>query len=189
MTKLLEWDKNWLLSWNRLAEASCFSQALVKYLAQYLIYSVPFIFILLWFWSAKSKKIALRALFSAGLGLALAMIIGKSLNRSRPFEGGGVQEILFHRPDYSFPSDHATLLFAIAMSFYLGGYKKLSYLIFLLAVIIGAARVAAGVHYPSDIIAGAVVGIIAAYLIKLLDPFMNHVYIFLIGLAKKVRLA
>jgi undecaprenyl-diphosphatase len=133
--------------------------------------------------------VALRALFSSGLGLGLAMVIGKSLNRPRPFEAGGVQEILFHRPDYSFPSDHATLLFALAMSFYLSGYKKLAYLMLVLGITIGAARVMAGVHYPSDIIAGALVGIIAAYLLKLLDPIMDHVYRFIISLAKKIRLA
>jgi undecaprenyl-diphosphatase len=188
-SKLLDWDKKWLVSWNNLAESSGFLKASVKFTAQYLIYLLPIIFVILWFYSAQAKKVALRAVASAGLGLGITMIIGKSINRPRPFESGGVQEILFHRPDYSFPSDHTTVLVAIAVSFYLSGYKKLSYLMFILATIISVARIAAGVHYPSDILAGAVVGIAAAFIIKALDGPLEYVYQFIIGIARRLMLA
>lgn len=189
MNTLLNLDKNWLIAWNKLAESGVFLRNLVKISAQYLIYFLPLIFIVLWFWSAQSKKVALRALAAMGLGLGITMILGKSLNRPRPFASGGIQEVLFHRPDYSFPSDHGTVLFAIAMSFYLSGYKRLSYFIFALGVVISAARIAAGVHFPSDILAGLVIGVGAAYIIKAFDGLLNYVYQFMIGVAKKIRLA
>jgi membrane-associated phospholipid phosphatase len=43
--------------------------------------------------------------------------------------------------------------------------KKLAYCIYALGVIIGLARVAGGVHYPSDIVGGAVLGICTGYIV------------------------
>src|SRR4030042_2906191 len=99
-----------------------------KFFAEYLIYVIPLILVFVWFWSKQAKKVALRALFSTILAWPiLAHIIGRIINRPRPFETSGVQELIFHRPTYSFPSDHAAALFAIAFSFYLSGSNKLWY--------------------------------------------------------------
>ena len=58
----------------------------------------------------------------------------------------------------SFPSGHSALAFAVAtaVSFY---YPKTGILFFLAALLIGLGRVAAGVHWPSDILGGAAVGV------------------------------
>lgn len=161
-----------------------------KFFTEYLIYFVPLLLIGLWFFSAKAKTVALRALFSAILAWPiLAYITGKLVNRPRPFMLGGIQELIFHRPDYSFPSDHAAALFAITFSFFFSGYKKIGYLMLIISLIICIFRVSNGLHFPSDIIAGAVFGLVAAFLIKILDPVLNIVYQFLIKLAQKVRLA
>lgn len=80
-------------------------------------------------------------------------------NRPRPFEAlEGVRKLIEHTGGGSFPSGHAALAFAVAtaVSFY---YPKTSILFFLAAFSIGFGRVAAGVHWPSDILGGAVVGI------------------------------
>ena len=161
-----------------------------KFLAEYLTYSLPFILIALWFWSKDAKKVALRAFFSAILAWPIfSTIIGRLVHRSRPFEAGGVQELIFHRPTYSFPSDHAAALFAVAMSFYFSGYKKLSYVMFAIAVIVSFFRIATGIHFPTDVLAGAVLGIFSAYLINLFDKPLATVYNFIVGMAKKLRLA
>ncbi len=157
---------------------------------EYIIYSLPIILIIVWFWDKKSKKPAIRSLFSAILAWPImANIIGHIIDRPRPFEAGGIKELLFHRPTYSFPSDHTTTLFAIAFSFWLSGYKKLSYAIFTLGIIISFFRVALGIHYPSDIIGGIIIGIFAAYLIYLFDKPLNIVYNFIIKIAQFLRLA
>jgi undecaprenyl-diphosphatase len=161
-----------------------------KFLAEYLTYSLPLILILLWFWNQQAKKVALKGLFSAILAWPIfALIIGKIVNRPRPFNVAGVQELVFHRPDVSFPSEHSAALFAVAMSFYLSGYKKLAYVMFTIAIVVSFFRVATGIHFPTDVIAGAVLGIIAAYLIQLFDKPLNIVYNFMIRIAKAVRLA
>jgi len=161
-----------------------------KFLAEYLTYCLPLILIVLWFWSKDAKKVALRALFSAILAWPIfSLIIGKLVNRARPFEAGGVQELIFHRPTFSFPSDHAAALFAVAMSFYFSGYKKLSYVMFAIGLIVSFFRIATGIHWPTDVLAGIVLGIFSAYLINLFDKPLGIVYNFIVGIAKKLRLA
>lgn len=160
-----------------------------KLLAEYLIYLVPLTLLFLWF-VFKKRKAALQAFFSAVLGWGVfANILGRFINRPRPFAGGGVREILFHRPTYSFPSDHATAFFAIAAAFYLSGNKKLAYVFFGLAIINSLFRIATGIHWPTDVLAGAVLGIFAAILINALDKYLDKFYEFIIKIAKKMRLA
>jgi undecaprenyl-diphosphatase len=178
--KILLWLNNFVKSWGFLNTL----------FANYLIYLLPIVFIWLWIYDKKGKFTAMRALLSAGLAfLGFAHLIGQFVHRARPFDVGGVRELLFHRPDYSFPSDHATVFFAVAFSFWFSGNKKLGTVFFILAIINSVFRVATGLHWPSDILAGAVFGLIAAYIIYLLDKPLNSVYEFVIKLAKKVKLA
>jgi len=69
-----------------------------------------------------------------------------------------------HMPSPSFPSGHATDIFALAMvmSWY---YPKTSPAWFLLACVVAYSRVYTGVHYPLDVIGGAVAGILWALII------------------------
>lgn len=162
----------------------------VRFFAEYLIYGLPLILLGVWFWSKESKKVALRAIFSVILAWPIfALIIGKIVNRPRPFNISGVQELVFHRPDYSFPSDHAATLFAVALSFWLSGYKVLSIIMFIIAIVISFFRVATAIHYPSDVLAGAALGLLAAYLIYLFDKPLSIVYNFIIKTASIIKLA
>lgn len=64
----------------------------------------------------------------------------------------------------SFPSGHAAFFFAFAMAVYFYN-KRLGAWLFVGAAVIGLARVFAGVHWLSDIIGGALVGILGAWII------------------------
>ena len=77
-------------------------------------------------------------------------------NRPRPFEAlPDIVQLIPHPAGGSFPSGHAALAFAVAaaVAFY---YPKTSVLFFLAALSIGVGRVAAGLHWPSDILGGAI---------------------------------
>lgn len=188
--KLLNFDKNWLTSWNNFANSSFAMQYFFKILAEYLIYLSPLILVILWFWQAVAKKVALRATLSGLLSwLLVSSVIGRLIARPRPFENGFVKELFFHRPTYSFPSDHTAFLIAVAFSFWLSGYKRLSLFMFILAGIISLSRIAAGIHYPSDIFGGALIGLIVSWLVWLFDRPLDYLYNFLINIARKLRLA
>ena len=70
--------------------------------------------------------------------------------------------------EFSFPSGHSTASMAAMMAFFLAGNKKYSWTGFIAALLIGFSRIYLCVHYPSDVLFGFIVGIIAgtiAYLI------------------------
>lgn len=67
---------------------------------------------------------------------------------------------------YSFPSNHALNNFAAAMLIY-KLFPKLKWIVFITASLIAISRVYLGLHYPSDIIAGALIGIFLGYIFGL----------------------
>ncbi len=102
-----------------------------------------------------------RAAFLAGLAALLALgvgqVIGWIVARPRPY-ALAAHILIARTADTSFPSDHATLAFAIAALFWVY-QRRLSLALFALAVVLSFARVYVGAHYPSDTLAGALLGI------------------------------
>lgn len=64
---------------------------------------------------------------------------------------------------YSFPSNHAINNFAAAMFFY-RLFPNLKWILFITASLVAISRVYLGLHYPSDILGGAIVGIFFGYI-------------------------
>lgn len=112
------------------------------------------------------RRASVAAVLSAGLGLAVGKVISELVDRARPFvaDPHGVHLFASHAADPGFPSDHATAAFAIATAIFL---RKRGWGIaaLVLAAILSVGRVALGVHYPSDVIAGAALGAAAALLL------------------------
>jgi len=109
------------------------------------------------------RRAAVAAVLSAGLGLAVAKVISELVDRARPFvaDPGGVHLFSGHAADPGFPSDHATAAFAIAVAILLRK-RSWGYVALIAATVLSIGRVALGVHYPSDVLAGAAVGSAAA---------------------------
>lgn len=109
------------------------------------------------------RRAGVAAVLSAGLALAVGKVISELVDRSRPFvaDPHGVHLFSPHAADPSFPSDHATAAFAIAVAIVL---RKRGWGIVALiaATVLSVGRVAIGIHYPSDVLAGAVLGAAAA---------------------------
>ena len=100
---------------------------------------------------------------SAALALAVAQVIAHLWERPRPYiaHPGDAHLFIAASHDPSFPSDHATAAFAIAVAVLLR-HRKAGILAIAMAVTLCVARVAVGTHYPGDVLAGAVLGTAAA---------------------------
>jgi undecaprenyl-diphosphatase len=116
------------------------------------------------------KLAAASALAAAGVALLINQVIGNIWFRERPTVAHPADAHLFFvQPsgDPSFPSDHAAAAFAIAFSvLFLSRRAGIGFLI--AAAAIGFDRILIGLHYPGDIAAGVVVGLIAATFVRFL---------------------
>jgi undecaprenyl-diphosphatase len=166
---LLNWDYRLFEFFNSWAGRSRIFDALVIFFGQYFVYVLVVVLILWWFVNSnklKSRQALIMALFSFIIArFGVTELIRAILPRQRPFLSHHVIQLISKGAEPSFPSGHATALFAIAMAIYFYN-KKLGYWLFAVAAVVSVARVIAGVHYPSDILAGAAVGIITAWLME-----------------------
>ena len=107
--------------------------------------------------------------WSIGLAAVLCLLLSSAIGRARPFrENAELVRALIPPPAswHSFPSTHASLAWAW-MSSVLHLDRSTVWLGGLVAVLVSLGRVVVGVHYPSDVLAGAVVGCVATALVHL----------------------
>jgi len=113
----------------------------------------------------KWKLASASALAAAAIGLIVNKIISSSWHRDRPFQAHHVAHIWGpHKTDASFPSDHASASFAIAVAVLLID-PLVGVAFVVLAVLIAVGRVVVGEHYPGDVLAGALIGSAAAVVV------------------------
>lgn len=152
--------------------------------------------ILFWLWfdgeSPEERANGQRAVIYAVLSLLVANIVVKACNlvyfRPRPFVDHEVN-LLFYRPtDSSFPSNPAAVGFAFATGVWLLK-RRVGLVMFVLAALFAFSRVFCGVHYPSDVLAGALIGLLSGALVGRVRRALGQVTGRLIGLARRFFLA
>ncbi|MEK7193801.1 MAG: phosphatase PAP2 family protein [Patescibacteria group bacterium] len=87
----------------------------------------------------------------------------------RPFAVLSIEPLINHSSSGSFPSGHSAAFFALAFVL-LFFNKKWGWRFLGMALIMGLARIFVGVHWPSDILGGAVIGLISVIIIRKLLP-------------------
>lgn len=123
----------------------------------------------------KYRKIGIMMFISIFLCALTGNIILKPLvRRIRPFDLVNFTQLLISAPkDFSFPSGHTMASFASAAVLF-SQNKKWGICAFILAFIIGYSRLYLFVHYPSDVVIGAVIGCILGIVsVKLYNKFIN----------------
>lgn len=113
----------------------------------------------------KTRKAGLvSAMALIGSLLFTNLLIKNLVQRPRPYVTFRELQILIPRPsEFSFPSGHTSSSFAAAGAIYACQPKKIGIPAMVLAVLIGFSRLYVGVHYPTDVLAGAVLGIMLGY--------------------------
>jgi undecaprenyl-diphosphatase len=118
-------------------------------------------------WKRVNQRAAFLAGISALVALGIGQLIGMAFPRPRPYLTHQVNLLISPTADTSFPSDHATLGFAVAVLVWRYN-RRAGTALLLLALVLALARIFVGAHYPTDVLGGAVLGTLTSIAIAVL---------------------
>lgn len=138
---------------------------LIIFLAKYLGWVLGILAIFIFF---KKRRLLFESFLAAAVArFGITDIIRYFYNRPRPFEVGNFSPLVPHEASGSFPSGHVAFFFALAATIFLYN-RRWGAVFFIGAILVGLGRVWAGVHWYSDILGGAVVGILTSIFVNFL---------------------
>ena len=140
------------------------------FFAKYVIFLLVLSIAVTWFVRADRAAWRFRAI-SCGLAVVAGLLLNQGIllfvSRVRPYDLGLTHLMVEKSADPSFPSDHATVVFAIAfMLVLLRDRFRNIYLLF--AVLVALARVFMGVHFFGDMVGGTLTAAVAAALVHIM---------------------
>jgi len=150
---------------NKLAGRWVILDALGIFFAKYLGYFlISFLFLFLIKNFKKYWPMVIQGFSAAILArLGFTELIRFLWPRPRPFVENHINSLLTHPASSSFPSGHAAFFFGLSTIVYFYN-KKAGYLFFFASFLISISRVFVGIHWPSDILAGAAIGLFSGWL-------------------------
>lgn len=179
---------------NGLAGRNPVFDGLLSFLAGYGPLLLVAAFVALWFWPGlqpwrdRWQRSAVLAAGSALIALGVNQVISRAWVRPRPFVHHAAVLLLPASHDPSFPSDHAAFAFAVATVLLLTS-RRLGVPALFFAAVVAFARVFVGEHYPTDVVAGALVGAGVASGMFMLRRRLEPVLGPLLRIARRMHLA
>ena len=174
METLLELD-GWIVVW--LNQAIGHSAVLDG--AGYLAVSDYFVPLAMCFWMlalwfsgpgsharGRNQRAVLAAAIALGFANLAVLLLDQAVFRARPFTQYDLATLFYEPTDSSFPANPAAVAFAMATAVWLGN-RRAAIPLFYLAGVWCLARVYSGLFYPSDILAGGLIGAGVAWLVTL----------------------
>ncbi len=109
----------------------------------------------------EAKRLIISAVVDAIIAFLVSVACGQFIRRVRPFHASTLVHLLVAVPgtQFSFPSSHSTIAFALATLLALHDRSRAVWW-FAIAVGVAVGRVAVGVHYPTDVLTGMVIGVL-----------------------------
>lgn len=134
---------------------------------------------------ARNQRGAMQVALALGLANFLLKVANLLYFRERPFVHYQVNLLFYQPTDSSLPSNAAVIGFSIATAAWLHN-RRFGVALYILAALFGFARIYCGVHYPLDILAGALLGAFAAGLLYLATPFLRPVIQLVQAIARRL---
>lgn len=145
--------------------------ALMKFSAKYVIFIVALVVAVLCLERLRRRVVGPVAATVIALVLTFLLgLVGAALyTERRPFTSHpSAHRLVAHAAGQSFPSDHATAAFGLALATFAFLSRKWGAGLFVLALLIGFARVYVGIHYPGDIGGGFLAAVIGVGVVAVL---------------------
>ena len=125
-----------------------------------------------------NKKIAQKLFFIASTSIGVNFVIKNFVKLPRPFADGKITCV---RPEtatgYSFPSGHTQIASTCTSALAFVFKKKWTVIFAIIAtLLVGFSRIYLGAHFPTDVIVGAILGIVLAYMLNKLHDKVKNTY-------------
>jgi undecaprenyl-diphosphatase len=177
---------------NRFAHRSLVFDELVVLVSDNNFIKGALVFAVIWYlWfqnedTRKKRECLLAGVSASFVGLVVARILSWAIVRPRPLNipqlgmriPYGIRSAGWEGVS-SFPSDHAVLFFALATGIFCAA-QRIGWLMFIyVSVFICLPRIYLGIHYPTDVLAGAMIGVSMGWLVHLLairKPLTNWAF-------------
>ncbi len=125
---------------------------------------VFWILLILFLAFGKKREIAILMIITAIISLGVSSILKTEISRERPYQVLDVRQLVPDEDNTSFPSNHVLLSTALSTIVF-AYYRKYGSALFVLSGIIALGRVYLGVHYPSDVLGGVIIGAVIGLLV------------------------
>lgn len=171
-----QWNQSAFLFVNAGAQAPALVISLARGVASWSIYLAPALFVVAWVRRDRATRfVLLDATLTALVGLGMAQVIAAVWYHPRPFENGLGRLLLDHAAEASFPSDHATLMFGLAIPLLLATpTRRWGAVVLALGFGVAWSRIYLGVHFPLDMIGAFGVAVIATLVVRMASPFLRR---------------
>ena len=118
-----------------------------------------------------------------GLGCAISLVLcfivvnlflKNAVARVRPYDAmEQIRCLVGPQADYSFPSGHTAIAFAASVPVFIISSKKLGIIMIIFSVLMALSRIYVCVHYPTDVLAGLLIGLFAAWAARHMQKYVR----------------